>query len=612
MSSIVGVIDFKNNLLEYTDKFHQMNGSLSHRGPDSQGTYITQNAALGCNRLSIVDPVGGVQPMTRRLGEDAYTIVYNGEIYNAGSLRAELLELGHTFLTQSDTEVVLLSYIEWGVSCVERFDGMFAFAVLEEPRMRLFLARDRLGAKPLYYADLGGIFVFASEIKALLKHPAVHPVVDEQGLMTLFALSPCLPPGKTLFRDIHSICPGECMMYSRLGTYIHRYWQLEAVGHTDSLDTTVEKVRDLVVSSVKRQIPSDASYTCLLSGGLDSSAICSIINRNLESRTKKLHTFSIEYEDNAKYFQKNVFQSTRDEIYIEIMQKYLQSEHMIYNITIDQLIDSLRAGILARDLPGMADVDSSLLLACREIKKYSDVVISGECADEIFGGYPWFYREDLLFKDVFPWSDSISLRTSIMAKDLAHLKVEEFAKDSYLTALSSAPMLAGESPRDARIRKMFYVCLNWFGANLIDRKDRMSMASGLEARMPFADAKLASYVFNIPFDMKNAGGKEKGILRLAVGDYLPEEVLNRKKCPFPKTHNPIYEQKITKVLLEILHDPTSPIHEILDTATLIEMAQNGSQILMPWFGQLMTGPQFFAYLVGLDIWLREYSVAFQV
>ena len=610
MCGIAGIVNFEKNMLDECRTLSAMMDAIAHRGPDSAGTFLTHQVALGHRRLTVVDPAGGSQPMIRSIGSNTYTIVYNGELYNTPELRQSLQKKGYTFFSHSDTEALLLSYIEWGPSCVEQLNGIFAFAIWDEKKQRVFLARDRMGVKPLFITRAGHALLFASEIKALLAHPDVHPVLDEGGLLELFALAPARTAGKTLFSGIEELRPGECMIYSPLGTYVHRYWQFVSAEHTDNLHATTEKLRWLVADSAKRQLVSDVPVCTFLSGGLDSSALSAIAAEAAGEKDGILRTFSIDYAENDKHFTRSLFQPSPDSDYIDIMRRHIGSDHITVTVDMPELVASLRDGMIARDLPGMADVDSSLLLFCRQIKGYATVALSGECADEIFGGYPWFYREDLLNLDMFPWANSLDLRRSVMSKALSRLKIEDYAKSRYFDTVDETPMLGSEKPLERRRRQMFYLNIKWFMSNLLERKDRMSMACGLEVRVPYCDHRIAEYAWNIPWDIKNLGGMEKGILRLAVKDLLPEEIYNRKKSPYPKTHNPEYTRLVSAALKETLANPAAPIHALVDKTVVGEMLDSAS-IVTPWFGQLMTGPQLFAFLLQLNMWLEEYHVSFK-
>jgi asparagine synthase (glutamine-hydrolysing) len=610
MCGITGWIDWVADLTQQGAVLEAMTATLANRGPDATGLFLTPRAALGHRRLTVVDPEGGAQPMTRRAGDRAYTIVYNGELYNTSDLRQELEQQGHAFTTRSDTEVLLRAFIEWGPDCTAKLNGIFAFAIWDEAEQRLFLARDRMGVKPLFYAQRGSAFLFGSELKALLASPLVEPVLDDEGLMEVFALGPSRTPGHGVYKGVHEVRTGRWLIHDRSGTRHHQYWALRSQPHTDDLPTTVETVRTLLTDAVQRQLVSDVPIGTLLSGGLDSSVITAIAARSFAAEGRELHTWSIDYRDNDRHFKPSEFQPNPDAPWIERVAGYLGTRH--HNVLVDtpDLVESLRAATLGRDLPGMADVDSSLFLFCREIKQEFTVVLSGECADEIFGGYPWFHRPEALGSGSFPWIRMTRERTALLAPALRErLQTEEYVAERYQQTIAEVPQLDGEDPLEARRREMFYLNLNWFMATLLDRKDRMSMAAGLEARVPFCDHRIVEYVWNIPWAMKMAGDREKGIVRLAMQGLLPDDVLFRKKSPYPKTHNPNYYQAVRAAVLEVLADTGSPIHQVIDADAVRFLARGEAPASgVPFFGQLMSLPQLFAWLLQVDTWLREYRV----
>ncbi|HEY3364448.1 MAG TPA: asparagine synthase (glutamine-hydrolyzing) [Symbiobacteriaceae bacterium] len=611
MCGITGWIDWDNDLTYHGTTLEAMIAAIAHRGPDARGQSLSRHAALGHRRLTIIDPDGGAQPMTRRLGHQIYTIVYNGELYNTPEVRRELAAAGHTPRTRSDTEVVLLAYMAWGPASLERLNGIFAFGIWDEAGQQLFLARDRLGVKPLFYAQRGNGLLFGSELKALLAHPAVPPEVDEDGLHEIFGLGPSRTPGHGVFKGVSELRPGCYLTFDRKGLQRRQYWSLVSRPHTDDLDTTAETVRHLVVDAVQRQLVSDVPIATLLSGGLDSSAIAAIATDYFRQQGRgPLRTWSIDYRDNDKYFQTSDFQPNADAPWAKRMSEFLGSEHHDVIIDTPELVEALKTAMRARDLPGMADVDASLLLFCKAIKERETVVLSGECADEIFGGYPWFHQPEALQGQTFPWVRMLSERTRLLAPALrGRLKPAEYVARRYRETIAEVPVLEGEDPLEARRREMFYLNLNWFMATLLDRKDRMSMAVGLEARVPFCDHRIVEYVWNIPWAMKMADDREKGILRKALRGILPDDVLYRKKSPFPKTHNPAYFAAARDWALSLLDDPQSPLHQVIDASAVRELAkQDGSATAMPWFGQLMGLGSLFAYVGQLDTWLREYQV----
>ena len=611
MCGITGWIDWKSNLNDKRFILAKMVETLKNRGPDASGYWLSEHAAIGHRRLSVVDPEGGVQPMVRKRVGREYVITYNGELYNTQDLRVELENLGYTFNSHSDTEVLLTSYIEWGTDCVRRFNGIFAFGIWSEYDQSLFLARDRFGVKPLFYTEKNGTFIFSSEIKALLAHPSVEPVIGIEGIAELFFIGPARTPGHGVYRGISELKPGYSLYYNREGIKINKYWSLESKPHIDDLDSTETCIRELFRDSVERQLIADVPVCTLLSGGLDSSAITAFAASGFKKYgLGELHTYSIDYIGNDQYFKPNDFQPNSDAPWIKRVSEFLGTKHHYIMIDTPQLVDSLTTALHARDLPGMADIDSSLYLFCREVKKEATVALSGECADEIFGGYPWFHREELFNANTFPWSLALKERTTLLSPDILKLiNPEEYVAKRYSDTLKEVPVLDGENAEESRRRELFYLNINWFMTTLLDRKDRMSMATGLEVRVPFCDHRLVEYVWNIPWWMKNFNQREKGILRQALKGILPDDVLERRKSPYPKTHNPSYLAAVSNWLSRILDDKGSPIHDLINTNVVRTMIESKElEFKRPWFGQLMNTAQLYAYLIQVDIWLREYKV----
>ena len=612
MCGIVGWIDWEKDLSQELPVIQKMTQCLTKRGPDAEGFWLNSRVAFGHRRLVVVDPSGGLQPMTACKSEHACTMIYNGELYNTEDLRQELIAAGHTFQSHSDTEVLLHSYLEWGHDCLTRLNGIFAFAIWDEREQRLFVGRDRMGVKPLFYAQRGSSFLLASELKSLLAHPDVKPVLSREGLAEVFGISPARTPGHGVFHDVHELRPGCFLTVTRDGVRQKRYWQLESRPHTDDALQTAMRVKELVTDSIHRQLVADVPVSTLLSGGLDSSIITAVAADTFKREGRgTLHSYSIDYVDNARHFKSSAFQPNEDAPYVRLVSEFLGTQHHTIEFDTEAVVNALKIATIARDLPGMADVDASLYLFCREIKKETTVVLSGECADEVFGGYPWFHREDLLHAGTFPWSRATKERASWLSPELRDwVKPEEYVAMRYEETLNEVPQLPGENPLEARRREMFYLNITWFMNTLLDRKDRMSMAASLEARVPFCDHRIVEYVWNIPWSIKNYGNREKGILRKAMEGTLPDEVLYRKKSPYPKTHNPAYTEAVRTWLLDILNDPASPLVQLADVKTIRKIAESDAQASsIPFFGQLMSTPQLFAFLGQLDYWLREYRVS---
>jgi asparagine synthase (glutamine-hydrolysing) len=610
MCGITGWIDYNQNLLKKRDTIERMTKTLEKRGPDDTNTWVREHVSFGHKRLVVVDPSGGIQPMTRDKKENSYTICYNGELYNTEDIRKELLKRGYTFNGHSDTEVLLLSYVEWREKCVEHFNGIFAFAIWDEEQQSLFMARDRLGVKPLFYRVYRGGLQFASELKAILAHEDVEVEITYDGLAEVLGLGPSHTPGHGIFKGIDELRAAHALTFSREGLNIWRYWNVKSEKHTDSLEETAEHVRELFQDAVTRQLVSDVPVCTFLSGGIDSSAITAIAANAFREQGQSLHTYSIDYEDNEKFFKASEFQPNSDGVYIKKMSDEFKTIHHSCVINNEELAHYLEESVLVRDIPGMADIDSSLLWFCKEIKKDFVVGLSGECADEIFGGYPWFHKTHALSSDNFPWMRSVDARVDLLKDEWQKkLSLKEYVKNGYEQSIKEVPALDGESEEEANRRNLFYLNMIWFMPTLLDRKDRMSMGASLEVRVPFADHRLVEYVWNIPWEMKTAGGYEKGILRKALEGVLPNEVLYRKKSPYPKTHNPHYTNIVQKWLKDILKDSNSPLYELFNAEKLKAIADSkGKEFSVPWFGQLMTGPQLLAHLCQIHVWFENYNI----
>lgn len=607
MCGITGMIHLEQDLRQQEALLRRMQDTLRRRGPDQEGIFLSPRCAMAHTRLAVIDVERGRQPMEITAGGETYTIVYNGELYNTPELRAQLEQEGVVFQTHCDTEVVLQSYAHWGPRCVEQCNGIFAFAIWEHSAQRLFLARDRIGVKPLFYAEIPGGLVFGSEIKALLQHPDVPHEIDEKGAAELLLMGPGRTPGYGVFRTVREVKPAHCGYYMQGNLHLHSYWELHAAVHTHSFAETAAHVRELVTDAVRRQLVSDVPIGTFLSGGLDSSLLSSLASRVLGERGETLCTFSVDYRDNDRYFQKSHFQPTSDPDYIRAMARYLGCQHHWTVLDTPALAKALYAAVDARDLPGMVDVDSSLLLFCGEIRKEVTVALSGECADELFGGYPWYRDADVRRINGFPWAQSTAYRAKFMQEQLAkRIDPQAYVQDAYARTIAAAEKLPDDSPLEARMREMMKLNLDWFMQTLLDRKDRMSMYNSLEVRVPFCDYRIAEYLYNVPWEYKDWNGYEKGLLRTAMQDALPPEVLWRKKSPYPKTHNPSYLQTVAELLRGVIRDPETPLFQIVRREMLEELLEREESV--QWYGQLMTRPQIMAYFVQMDYWMRKYAV----
>lgn len=612
MCGFCGIVNFDKDISQDRHVIKEMFDTLSLRGPDEDGLFLDRHVNFGHKRLIVIDPENGSQPMSFSYQGNKYTIVYNGQIYNTKELKKILIDNGFDFEGHSDTEVLLKSYVHFGYELPKFLNGIFSFAIWDYKRKELFMCRDHFGIKPFFYTFTNNNFIFASEIKAILKHPDASSAVDDLGICELFGIGPSHTPGLTPFKEIFELKPGYFAVFDENGLKMEQYFSLETKPHEDSFDETCEKIKFYLEDSITRQLVSDVPLGMMLSGGLDSSIITAYASKHFENCKDMFKTFSVDYVDNDINFKKSDFQPNSDKEFIDLMIDRFGCNHT--NIVLDtpELANALKQAMIARDMPGMADVDSSLYLFCREIKKDVSVVLSGECSDEIFAGYPWFFREDALSSNTFPWSIAITERQKLLNPNIASkICLKDYIDCRYQQALSEIEFLDSDSMETIEKRKISYLTLNWWMQTLLNRSDRMSMASGLEVRVPFCDHRLVQYMWNVPWEMKALNGREKGLLRYAMKDVLPREIVDRKKSPYPKTHNPNYLKAVKDILSNILNNPNAPIKSVLNEKYIKDILDSdGSAFTRPWFGQLMTGPQLMAYLCQVNMWLEEYRPKF--
>ena len=615
MCGFTGYANFIDKIHHSKSVIQQMNASLSKRGPDEDGYYYSDYVHLAHKRLIVIDPEGGKQPMLEHYSYGDYIICYNGQIYNTEELKNILIENGFEINTHSDTEILLKSYIHFGNSVVNYLNGIFAFAIFNTKKEELFIARDHFGVKPFFYTIQNNTFIFASEIKAIFKFPGVEKIIDSQGISELFGIGPSHTSGTTVFKNIFELKPAHFGVFNKSGLHLTKYWSLKSKEHTDSLGKTCENIKYFLNDSITRQLVSDKPICTFLSGGLDSSIITKFVADYYQKEgLPPLDTYSIDYVDNDKNFVKSDFQPNSDNYYIDLMTKNLHTKHHKIIIDTPELASSLEDAMIARDMPGMADIDSSLLLFCKNVKNEMTVALTGECADEIFGGYPWFFREDSLNSGTFPWSIAIEERQKLLNSDISSkVNLKDYIDYRYNESLKEVEILESDSKETAEKRKISYLTLNWFMQTLLDRSDRMAMYNGFELRVPFCDYRLAEYVWNIPWEMKALKGREKGLLRYVCKDFLPDEIVDRKKSPYPKTHNPTYLSKVKVMLSNIMEKSDAPINSLLNRDYILSILEsNGEAFSRPWFGQLMTGPQLMAYLCQVNMWLEKYQPKIEI
>ncbi len=615
MCGIAGFSGFTVNYMKQREKWssllHKMNEVQRHRGPDGTGIYMEEHCGLGHVRLAVIDLETGQQPMMRTIGNKRCAITYNGEVYNMLSLKEELQHEGVEFQTTSDAEVVLLGYLLHGIEYINKLNGAFSFAIWDEALQRLFLVRDRAGVKPLFYKIHHNMLLFSSELKGILAFPGVEAVVDKEGLCEIFGLGPAKTYGKGVFKDILEIKPGHYLEYSKDKIEEHCYWSLKSAPHTDSYEETIERTEFLVRDAILMQMLSDVPICTFLSGGVDSSLVTAICSQELRKKGKVLDTYSFDFKNNNLNFKSNSFQPSEDRPWVDKMKDFTKSNHQYLECNNEDLYEYLFQAVDARDLPCMADVEASMLYFCKRTAKHNKVTLTGEGADEIFGGYPWFHKKECFEADCFPWSMDFAPRTMLLKDEvLQELPLEAYAKAAYQKTISETPILYGEAPVEKRRREIAYLNLKWFMQTLLDRMDRTSMHVGLEARVPFADYRIMEYVWNVPWDMKCHNGIVKGLLRAAGEKHLPYEILYRKKSPYPKTYDPKYEGLIKAKMRELLQNNNAPLNTLIDGAKVERYLDSKLDYGRPFYGQLMAGPQLLAYMLQVNYWLERYHISF--
>lgn len=527
-------------------------------------------------------------------------LVFHGELYNTQELKKELPGTDRN----TSAEIVLNAFHRWGNRCFDRLRGCFAVAIYETDQGRITLARDHFGLKPLFYAIRNNTLYFASELSSLLRFPEIDPVITPEGIQELMFMGPGRTPGCGVFQGVHELLPGEYAVYNRSGLVRKAYWTLKDRENHDTMAEAIEKTRFLVEDSIAHQLYGNTSIGAFLSGGLDSSIVSSVAARHMGT----LNTYSLDYQNNKEHFTATRFQPTSDDSYMEQMAKHIGARAHRVTLQTEELISSLNEAATARGLPGMADVDSSMLLLCREAHKTSDVVLSGECADEIFGGYPWFRDPEIRATVGFPWAQNTAYRASFLTDDLRnHLDPEGYVQSRYQEAIASADILPNTSPIEKRMKEMMVLNLYYFMQTLLARNDCMSKCSGLTVRVPFCNKEIVEYLYTVPWEHKELGGMEKGLLREAFKELLPKEVLHRKKSPFPKTWDPMYKDAVSDLLRQELEGTNSPLLSFLKKDRLLELCEEDRSL--PWYGQLMTTPQTIAYFLQMAHWLRFYHVS---
>ncbi len=592
-------IFYKSNFYTKTDekRFIRACNLLNHRGPDDYGFLFNKEHSFGHKRLAIREIEKAKQPMS--ILNDH--LIYNGELYNQEDL---LPKLSEPLEFESDTLLLLKLLMSYKERILKDLNGIFAFVYthLDE----VWIVRDMFGVKPLYYTFYNQDILVSSEIKSILEYTN-HRVIDKDGLCELLGMGPSHSQGKTIFKDIYELKPGHYLKWKK-GSPIeeHVYYQLEAKEFHLSYKDTKKRVRFLLDRAIQRQMISDVDLSTFLSGGLDSSIISTIVAMHKDT----LDTYSISYENSE--FKENAFERSRDSDFTHLVSDAISSTQHDIMIDNSSLVEGLKKAVLIRDTPGMTDIDSSMYFLATKIREKHRLGLSGECADEVFGGYPWFYEKKRKLS-TFPWIRNLDYKESLLSpkyKKILHLK--EYVMNEFQTAIQETPTLPSDSRTTIRDRQLSYINMKYFMTNLLDRKDRLTMAASIEVRVPFCDKDLVDFLYNVPFQYKYRNKVEKKLLRDAYEGTVIDEVIQRKKSPYPKSNSSEYHEEVVQLLKHTLEDKNSILYEIFDIEKIQAIIDSKEELEVPWYGQLMRKTAFLAYLYQIDYWFKAYKIKLEM
>lgn len=613
MSSIAGFFQ-PNTIYSKENEFciktiHNMSQALIHRGPDEQSFFYFPQGAFNQNFL-LAGYIPGtfphkIQPVTSKYGDNSYTLLFDGFISNPEEIAMELeIQQLHTE-KMSLEELLLLSFYRNGTDFVKQLRGAFALAIYDQNYKTLYLFRDALGLRPLFYCHQAGTLIFASEIKGLFPYPGIEAVLDKDGLTELLALGPARKSGSAIFSGISEVKPGHFITFGRDIFLEESYHHFTLEEHKDSYEDTMENISYLLNQSFDSLKGSVMPYASLLSGGLDSSVVTAKLAPDTAS---PLATYSLEFDNSRQFFKANAFQPALDTPFAEKMVTYLGTKHTVCNCSNKNQFDYLKKSVLAHDLPAMADVDASYLYFCEKVGNQHKIIFTGECADEIFCGYPWYHNnhEDL---KTFPWSADLSPRLALLKDELiSSLPIREYVETAYSDSCSEIGLDGKNTPTEYLHQKIFYLTVRYFMQTLVNRGDRAAAVNSMDARVPFAHQALTEYLFHVPFEMKAKNGERKHLLRAYAANLLPEEIRIRKKSPYPKTYDPEYETMVNNKLLAELRKPDCPLLAIADRQKAENFCRQAKDLGRPWYGQLMAGPQLSAYYLQILYWIEEYNI----
>lgn len=613
MSSIAGFFQ-PNSIYPKENEFciktiHDMSNSLIHRGPDEQSFYYFPHGALNQNYL-LAGYIPGtfphkMQPLTITYQNLTYTLLFDGFVSNPEILAMELEVQRISTKDMSLESLLLFSFLTKGIDFIKDVRGAFALAIYDESNKCLYLFRDALGLRPLFYSLKESNLIFASEIKALFCHPDVSPTLTHDGLTDLLALGPARKPGSAIFHNVHEVKPGHVLVYDGKNITDTQYHSFKIKEHKDSYEDTLDNICYLLDQSISSLKSAVMPISSLLSGGLDSSIVTAKLAADT---TSPLATYSLEFDNSRQHFKSNAFQPALDAPYVQEMVTHLGTKHTIYTCDSQTQLEYLYKSVLAHDLPTMADVDSSYLYFCERVGKQHKIVFTGECADEIFCGYPWYHSTDPDPK-TFPWTKDMSPRLALLKEDfISTLSLDTCVMEAYNTTCAEIGLDGKNTPSELLHQKTFYLTIRYFMQTLVNRGDRAAATNSMDARVPFAHQELAEYLFNVPFEMKAQNGERKSLLRAYAKGSLPEEIRTRKKSPYPKTYDPGYETLINQELLNALSKPDCPLLAFIDRDKAQTFCRQTKDLGRPWYGQLMAGPQLVAYYLQILYWIEAYNI----
>jgi len=606
MAGIAGMVCLTDDILQKSVNICAMSEAIRSRGDSGAGHYISPHAVF----LRRTGPIGktGKGSFVSEVAKDGktYILALDGTIFNRNEIISDLNLAGVDHNALSCSEILIYAYAKWNKDFLKRLNGSFSFALWIQEDKVLILARDHHGTKPLYYTITDRMLIFASDIRGITCHPLFETRLDVEGLSELICLSPRYTPGCGIIKSVHQVRPGHFLHFSSNGPKTERYWIMEKQEHEDDLAKTLETVRELVIDSVKRQMKSEVPICGLLSGGLYSSLITSIVTDNpalLNNST--YNTWSVDFERSSRYLRLKGNGIEADTSWIRWVCRRAGTRHHYIFLSPSDIIESLLEAEEARGMPGMPDSDAALLLLCREIRNDFSIVLSGDCSDEIFGSTIKASEHFLTGRKRLPWSSNLAEKISVFKNDVIDLiKPYEFIEKCYEEALAEYPKFAVNEKYLRKENEYQWFSLYWNLPCLLDRLDKMSMACGLEARIPFCDVRITDYFWNIPLELKRLNNMDRGLLREALRGFLPSDILERKKSPFPRTLDLDYEAKLKTMLFETVFDPDSPIKYMLNLKTLESMMKQQPNTVKSFLSRT----QLYGWIIQLNHFLKTNGI----